>query len=56
MDTIYKEIEKLEERKDMASFQRKITTQLWTAIEYDQEIAAINRKLEQLRYELKKSN
>lgn len=53
METI-DEIQSLEKRKDMAVFQRKITTQLATAIEYDQEIGAIDRRLEQLRYRLKK--
>ena len=51
--TTAEEIQKLEKRKEMAVFQRKITTQIWTAIEYDQEIDAIDRKLEQLRYRLK---
>ena len=41
--TTKEEIEKLEQRKDMAAYQRKITTCLGTAIEYDQEIAAIDR-------------
>lgn len=48
-----KEIEKLEQRRDMASYQRKITTCLGTAIGYDQEIAAIDRRLEILRYRLR---
>ena len=52
MKTI-EEIQKLEKRKEMAIFQRKITTQIWTVIEYDQEIDAIDRRLEQLRYRLK---
>lgn len=52
--TTIDEIQKLERRKDMAVFQRKITTQLCTFIEYDQEIGAIDRRLEQLRYRLKK--
>lgn len=51
---IQEEIDKLEERKDMAVYQRKITTQLCTAIEYDQEIGAIDRRLEQLQYRIKK--
>lgn len=37
----------------MAAYQRKITTQLCTAIEYDQEIGAIDRRIEQLNYKLK---
>ena len=52
MKTI-EEIQKLEKRKEMAVFQRKITTQIWTVFEYDQEIEAIDRRLEQLRYRLK---
>ena len=51
--TTIEEIQKLEKRKEMAVFQRKITTQLWTVIEYDEEISAIDRRLEQLRYRLK---
>ena len=51
--TTAEEIQKLEKRKEMAVFQRKITTQIWTVIEYDQEIGAIDRRLEQLRYRLK---
>ena len=51
--TTSEEIQKLEKRKEMAVFQRKITTQIWTVFEYDQEIGAIDRRLEQLRYRLK---
>jgi len=51
--TTTEEIQKLEKRKEMAVFQRKITTQIWTVIEYDEEIGAIDRRLEQLRYRLK---
>lgn len=51
--TTKEEIEKLEQRKDMAAYQRKITTYLGTAIEYDQEIADIDRRLEILRYRLR---
>ena len=51
--TTQEEIEKLEQRKEMAEYQRKITTQLLTVIEYDNEIGAIDRKLEQLQYKLK---
>lgn len=47
------EIQKLEKRKEMAVFQRKITTQIWTVFEYDEEIEAIDRRLEQLLYKLK---
>jgi hypothetical protein len=43
------EIQKLEKRREMAMYQRKITTQLFTVWEYDQEIEEIDRKLEQLR-------
>ena len=51
--TTIEEIKKKKKRKEMAVFQRKITTQLWTVIEYDEEISAIDRRLEQLRYRLK---
>ena len=51
--TTAEEIQKLEKRKEMAVFQRKITTQIWTVFEYDEEIGAIDRRLEQLRYRLK---
>jgi len=51
--TIKEEIEKLQKRREMAAYQRKITTQLLTVIEYDNEIGAIDRKLEQLQYKLK---
>ncbi|HLS12205.1 MAG TPA: hypothetical protein VK050_08585 [Flavobacteriaceae bacterium] len=51
--TTTEEIQKLEKRKEMAVFQRKITTQIWTVIEYDQEIGAIDRRLEKLQYRLK---
>ena len=44
----------LEKRKIAAKYQRKITTCLSTAIEYDCEIDAINRRLELLQYDLKK--
>ena len=43
--TTAEEIQKLEKRKEMAVFQRKITTQIWTVFEYDQEIEAIDRRL-----------
>lgn len=49
-------IRELENRKDMARFQRKITTQLLTVLEYDVEIGAIDRRLEQLHYALKKEH
>ncbi|MEL3904431.1 MAG: hypothetical protein P1P63_04900 [Treponemataceae bacterium] len=49
-------IKELEERKDMAQFLRKITTSLLQAVEYDVEIDAIDRKLELLRYDLKKES
>ena len=54
VEEIKNRINELEERKDMAQFQRKITTQLLIAIEYDMEIDAIDRKIEQLKYGLKK--
>ena len=47
--TTAEEIQKLEKRKEMAVFQRKITTQIWTVFEYDEEIGAIDRRLEYLR-------
>lgn len=52
--TIQEEIDKLEKRKEMALFQKKITTCLGTVIEYDQEIEVIDRRLEQLNYKLKR--
>lgn len=54
MTTTAEKIEKLLKRREMALFQRKITTQLLTAMEYDMEIAAIDRKIEQLQYNLKR--
>ena len=51
--TTKEEIEKLQKRREMAAYQRKITTQLLTVIEYDDEIVAIDRRLEQLQYKLK---
>ena len=53
--TTAEEIQKLEKRKEMAVFQRKITTQIWTVFEYDEEIDAIDRRLEQLKSEQKSS-
>jgi hypothetical protein len=53
--TTSEEIQKLEKRKEMAVFQRKITTQIWTVFEYDEEIGAIDRRLEQLKSEQKSS-
>ena len=52
MKTKY-EIEILEKRKQIAEYQRKITTCLLTVIEYDHEIGAIDRRLEILQYRLK---
>lgn len=49
-ETIDEEIKRLEKRKEMALFQRKITTEIWTMMEYDSEIEAIDRKIEQLQY------
>ena len=54
INKIENRISELEKRKDMALFQRKITTQLFTAMEYDMEIDAIDRQLEILRFDLKK--
>lgn len=42
-------IAELEKRKEMAEFQRRITTQLMVAWEYDAEIDAINRALQRLK-------
>lgn len=47
--SIEEEIKALEKRREMAAFQRKITTQFSTVIEYDQELAKIDTKLEELR-------
>ena len=52
--TIQEEIQKLEKRKEMALVQRKITTEFGTAMEYDQEIEQIDRRIEQLNYKLKR--
>lgn len=54
VEEIKNRINELEKRKDMAQFQRKITTQLLTVMEYDMEIDAIDRRLEALNYDLKK--
>lgn len=51
--TTKEEIDKLQKRRNMAVYQRKITTQLSTVIEYDQEIAAIDTRIEQLNYKHK---
>lgn len=51
---ITQEIARLEKRKEMAEFQRKITTEILTAMQYDIEIEALNRRLEQLNYKLKR--
>lgn len=48
--TIQEEILNLQKRREMAAYQRKITTQLFTVIEYDQEIASIDRRIEQLKF------
>lgn len=53
---IKKRIKSLEKRKDMAQYQRKITTELFTVMEYDMEIDAIDRKIELLRYDLKRAS
>ena len=54
VEEIKNRINELEKRKEMAQFQRKITTQLLTVMEYDMEIDAIDRRLEALNYDLKK--
>ena len=54
--TTAEEIAFFKKRKDMATYQRKITTDLITAMEYDNEIDLIDRRLEQLAYRLKKED
>lgn len=49
---IRKEIERLEKRKEMALFQRKITTQISVVWEYDQELLDIDNKLLELKESL----
>lgn len=49
----YDTIEGLKKRREMAVHQRKITTQILTVWEYDDEIEAIDRKIERLEYKLK---
>ena len=51
--TIKEEIEKLQKRREIAAYQRKITTQLFTVMEYDREIGAIDLRIEALNYKLK---
>jgi|JI9StandDraft_1071089.scaffolds.fasta_scaffold1194325_2 hypothetical protein len=51
--TTAEEIAFFKKRKDMATYQRKITTDLGTAMEYDNEIDLIDRRLEQLAYRFK---
>lgn len=46
-------IKELNKRREMALFQRKITTDYLTVMEYDIEIDAIDRRIEQLKYKLK---
>ena len=53
--TLQEEIYKLEKRKEMALFQRKITTCLLTVMEYDQELNQIEIRIEQLLCKLKKN-
>lgn len=47
--TVAEQIQELEKRKEAASYQRKITTQLYTAIEYDSEIEQLNMQIEELK-------
>lgn len=47
------ELEKLKKRRESAAYQRKITTELSTAMEYDIEIASIDRRILQLTANLK---
>lgn len=49
---IEKAIEKLVKRREAASYQRKITTDLGKVIEYDDEISAIDNRLKHLRIKL----
>lgn len=51
---IQEEIKKIEKRKETCLFHRKTTTCLGTAMEYDQEIEAIDRRIEQLQYRMKR--
>jgi hypothetical protein len=53
LDKINAEITKLEKRKDVIKYQRKITTSLATVIEYDQEMNGINEELKVLKNKLK---
>ena len=46
---VEKEIQQLEKRREMAAYQRKITTQITTVWEYDQEIAAIDKRIVELK-------
>lgn len=50
--TTSQQIEQLEKRLEMAEYQRKITTQLHTVWEYDQEISKIKSQIEQLQHKL----
>lgn len=50
---IIDQIKKLEKRKEMCLFQRRITTSILTAIEYDLEIDSIDRRLIALNHEIK---
>ena len=49
-DKLSQEIERLEKRRSAASYQRRITTETLVAMEYDTEIDAIDRRIEQLEY------
>ena len=51
--TTKEELEKLKKRREMAVYQRKITTQLCVVIDYENEIGAIDRRIESLNYKLK---
>jgi len=50
---VEKEIHKLERRREMAAYQRKITTQIATVWEYDAEIVAIDKKIVELKLKQK---
>jgi len=50
--TVQEEIKKLQERREMAVYQHKITTTLVSAIPYEQEISEIDRKIKELKNQI----
>lgn len=46
--SIDEQLERLKKRREMAAYQRKITTQIWTVWEYDEEISVIDRQIKLL--------